>query len=121
MFMSIYKTDILEYYKNPANKGKINNADYIISETNTSCGDQITIYLNFDPQDNISDIKFDGHGCAISIASTSMLTEYLQGKHKSELKLLTIDIIEELLGIKISSGRLNCATIALKALKKLEK
>jgi len=82
--MDLYREEILEYYKSPANKGILKDADYVIDETNASCGDDIKLYLKFDKKDIITDVKFDGHGCAISVATTSMLTEYLIGKSKKE-------------------------------------
>lgn len=64
----IYREIILDHYRNPRNKGKIDKADVVIHDSNPLCGDQIDIYLKV-VQGQIKDIKFDGKGCAISQAS----------------------------------------------------
>ena len=75
----IYKENILDHYKNPRNFGEIVEAEIKRSELNSICGDMIRLFVKL--KDNkIIDVKFKGNGCAISMASTSMLTEKLKGK-----------------------------------------
>ena len=117
--MDLYREEILEYYKNPVNKGQMKDPDITIHETNASCGDQITLYLKFDKTDTLTDFKFDGHGCAISVATTSMLSEYLIGKTKQEIKQINLETINKLIGGPVNTGRIKCASLGLRALEQL--
>ena len=115
--MDLYSEIILDYYKNPRNKGPLKDATHFAEEDNPLCGDKIRIDLKI--VDNIiTDAKFSGQGCAISQAATSMLTEKLIGKTLSESKSLTVQDMTEMLGIPISPGRLKCATLGLIAFQK---
>ena len=117
--MDLYREEILEYYKHPVNFGRPKDYDIKIKETNASCGDEITLYFTFGSDNQLNHIKFDGHGCAISVASTSMLTEVMLGKNKQQLKKLKLDDVYKLLGGPVNASRVKCATIALKAIEKL--
>ena len=108
----IYKENIIDHYKHPHNKGKIDH-NKTHRELNTSCGDELTIYLNV-KNNIIEDISFEGHGCAISQASVSMLTDKLKGMTIEETLKLNKDDILELLGIPISIVRMKCALLSLK-------
>jgi len=111
--MDLYSEIILDYYKNPRNKGKLENASAHAIEHNPSCGDIIEIFLNFDEQGKVNQISFDGHGCAISQAATSMLTEELLGKTKEEISGFSNEQMYEMLGVPISPGRVKCALLGL--------
>ena len=108
----IYKENIIDHYKHPHNKGKIDH-NKTHRELNTSCGDELTIYLNV-KNNIIENISFEGHGCAISQASVSMLTDKLKGMTIEETLKLNKDDILELLGIPISIVRMKCALLSLK-------
>ncbi|MBT4150351.1 SUF system NifU family Fe-S cluster assembly protein [Candidatus Woesearchaeota archaeon] len=108
----IYKENIIDHYKHPHNKGKIDH-NKTHRELNTSCGDELTIYLNV-KNNIIEDISFEGHGCAISQASVSMLTDKLKGMTIEETLKLTQHDILELLGIPISYVRMKCALLSIK-------
>ena len=108
----IYKENIIDHYKHPHNKGKIDH-NKTHRELNTSCGDELTIYLNV-KNNIIEDISFEGHGCAISQASVSMLTDKLKGMTIEETLKLNKDDILELLGIPISIVRMKCALLSIK-------
>lgn len=116
---NLYREEILEYYRDPVNKGSIIGPDYSLHETNASCGDSITLYLKLDKNGRISSAKFEGSGCAISVASTSMLTEHLEGKTIKEAKKITLKDVYEMLGGSVNPGRIKCASICLKALEKI--
>ena len=109
----IYKENILDHSRNPRNKTKLETPTHQHTENNPLCGDQITIYLKLENQ-KIKQITFQGHGCAISQASASILTEYAVGK---DLKEITKEKILELLGIPISYAREKCAFLVLKAIR----
>lgn len=115
--MDLYSEIILDYYKNPRNKGEIADATTTATEYNPLCGDKIKIDLLIDGG-AIKDAKFSGEGCAISQAATSMLTEQIVGKTQNEVaKMKTADIIA-MLNIPISPGRIKCATLGLVCTKK---
>ena len=115
---SMYQENILDHYKNPRNFGNIKNATVHHHEKNPLCGDEIDIYLIIDEKTKkIADVKFYGHGCAISQASASMLSEKIKGKPIAEIEKLTKEDILEMLGIPISPVRLKCALLSLDTLK----
>ena len=82
------------------------------------CGDEVTIYVSFgDDGDTIDDVKFEGRGCAISQAATSMLTEMVQGRTAAEVATLDKDELLEEIGIPLTPVRLKCAILGLGVLK----
>ena len=113
----MYQENILDHFKNPRNFGKIEKASVHHHEYNPLCGDEIEMYLVIDKNNNVVDVKFGGHGCAISQASASMLTEQIKGKSIDELKKLTKENILEMLCITLSPVRLKCALLSLDTLK----
>jgi len=116
--MSIYSELILDHYQNPRNYGKVNNPTNIIEVSNPLCGDKIKMAIIMKNY-KVIEIKFEGIGCAISKASSSMLTEYLKGKAKDELQKLDKDFMIKMLGIDLGINRIKCALLPLEALKKL--
>jgi nitrogen fixation NifU-like protein len=108
---------ILDHYKNPAFKGSIANSDYSFEDENPLCGDQLHIDLKTDDKGTITDAKFEGHGCAISMASADMLLESLIGKSIEDVKKLSKQDILDMLGIELSPVRLKCALLSLKVAK----
>src|SRR5690606_6990707 len=111
----MYMENILDHSKHPHNAGSIPDATFTHQEINTSCGDTIGLYVRL-KDGRVDDVKFDGHGCAISQASVSMLTDHIKGKTVEELRALTKEDIFALLGIKVSMTRLRCALLGLKTL-----
>ncbi len=111
-----YRDYILDHYRNPRNFGQIENPDAQAEDLNPLCGDQIRIELKVD-DGVISDLKFSGKGCAISQASTSMLTESVKGMKLEDAATLSKDIVLENVGIGISPTRLKCAMLGLRVLK----
>lgn len=82
---ALYQDIILDHYRRPRNKGALAHADITIPMRNPLCGDEITLELVMNG-DEISDVGFSGHGCAISQASTSMMTEMIKGKRLGEIE-----------------------------------
>ena len=113
----MYQEQILDHYKNPRNAGKIENADVHHHEKNPLCGDELDVYLVISKGGKINDLKIQAHGCAISTASASMLTEKVKGKNIDEIKKLKKDDILEMLGIPISAARLKCALLSMDTFK----
>lgn len=113
---SIYREIILEHSKNPSNKGKLDPADYTYEDLNPLCGDEVRIDVRV-ADGTVSEIAWSGHGCAISQASASLLTEMVDGKSLDEIRALGKDDILEELGIDLSPARLKCALLSLSVLK----
>jgi nitrogen fixation NifU-like protein len=113
---SIYREIILDHYKNPRNKGTLDPHDYSAEDVNPLCGDEIRIDLRVD-DDIVSEVRFEGRGCAVSQASASILTEMIEGKSLEELKALTKDDLLEEIGIPVSPARLKCALLSLNVLR----
>ena len=135
---TLYRQVIMDHYKNPRNKGTIDGDAITVEMNNPSCGDRIQVYLSV--KDGIVDaVKFDGEGCSISLASASMMTQAIKGKQLTEaLKMseifsemmlgkdvdvgeIDLDDIEALQGVSKFPARINCATLAWKALEKSAK
>lgn len=110
MSSQLYKEEILEHYKNPSNFGKPGVFDVASKQVNPFCGDEIEMFVLF-AKDLVVDIGFIGAGCAISIASTSFLTEYTLGKSKKELTKFSESDMLALLGIEVSESRKKCVLL----------
>jgi nitrogen fixation protein NifU and related proteins len=115
MSHELYAENIVDHYKNPRNKGNIDNPDIHNHEYNPLCGDELDVFIKLDG-DIIKEIKFNGQGCAISQASASMLMEYVEGRTIEDAKKITRDDILEMLGIEIGVVRMKCALLSLSAL-----
>ena len=121
----LYKEIILEHYKHPRNFGKINNASAGFTLTNDLCGDEIAMEItitkpmtkNQRPA-TIKDIKFQGQGCALSIASASLLTEHVKGWDLHKVLTVTGKDIFMLLGVNLNHARIKCALLPLEVLHK---
>ncbi len=112
----LYREAILDHYQNPRNYGVLENATLSHEEDNPVCGDHLRLDVVVD-DGRVSDVRFSGHGCAISQASASMLTEEMIGKTLDELKALDKNFILDMLGIPLGPVRLKCALLSLKVLK----
>ena len=112
----IYRENILDHYKNPHNKGTIDNAEIKFTENNHLCGDVITINLKINDH-KVEEVKFSGQGCAISQSATSMLTDEVKGKSLEEIKNIKREDVVNLLGIDVGPVRTKCAVLGLVAIK----
>ena len=118
MVDDLYREVILDHYKNPRGHGVIEGADAQAEGLNPLCGDEVTIYVQFeDDGETIDDVKFSGRGCAISQASTSMLMEMAKGRRASEIAVLPKEDLLEEIGIPLTPIRLKCALLGLGVLK----
>jgi nitrogen fixation NifU-like protein len=113
----LYRELIIEHYKNPSFRGRLNPYDISFEDSNPLCGDHIVIDLKVDENKKVTDARFDGHGCAISQASADLLLESIIGKSIDEVKSLNKQTILDLLGIDLGPVRLKCALLSLKVLK----
>ena len=124
----LYQEVIVDHNRTPRNFGELKDADCTVEGYNPLCGDKLNLYVKYDG-DRISDVKFDGSGCAISVASASLMTEALKGKTKAEAEtifndfheLLTakelpedldkLDKLAALAGVRDYPTRIKCATL----------
>jgi nitrogen fixation protein NifU and related proteins len=113
----LYRENILQHYKNPHHWGELAEADLEAEDLNPLCGDELKVQLKLGADARIEDVRFSGHGCAISQASASMASEELFGMHVDDLIRLDRDFVLDLLGIDISATRMKCALLTLKVLK----
>lgn len=120
MSSEFYRDMILDYYRNPRNYGSIDDAEIKVQDSNPLCGDDIELYIKLDNERKVEDIKFKGRGCAISIASASLMTELLKGRKLDELLSFTKKDLLDTLGIEslgLNPIRIKCALLPYKALK----
>jgi nitrogen fixation protein NifU and related proteins len=113
----LYREYILEHYKHPHNHGSLEHADMEARDLNPLCGDELTFQLELDAEGKVDQVAFDGHGCAISQASASMLSDELKGKTPQELLAMDHTTVLDLLGIEISATRMKCAMLSVKVVK----
>lgn len=110
----MYREHILDLYRHPHNRGSIKNPTHQHRAFNPVCGDDITITLIVS-KNTITDIAFDGTGCAICLAAASLMTDAVKGKSLADaLRLGTQDVLA-LIAIPLSPVRLKCALLPLEA------
>jgi len=112
----LYREHILDLYKSPANFGELKNPTHKHTETNSSCGDEITINLVME-NEKVRDVKFSGSGCVISLVSASLLTKKIKGMKIQDIQKMDKSDIIKLLKIKVNPARMKCALLSLKAVK----
>ncbi|MFJ7700511.1 Fe-S cluster assembly sulfur transfer protein SufU [Lysinibacillus fusiformis] len=130
----LYRSVIMDHYKNPRNKGALEDEAVTIDMNNPTCGDRIHLTLKV-TDGIVEDAKFDGEGCSISMSSASMMTQLIKGKKVDEaLELADIfskmmmgeeysdkydlEDVEALQGVSQFPARIKCATLAWKAMEK---
>ena len=123
----LYQEVIVDHNRSPRNFGKLEDADKTLEGYNPLCGDKLTLYLKTDGE-IINDIAFDGSGCAISVASASLMTDAMKGKSLKEAEtlfnefhnLITTDEdvdteklgkLAALAGVKDYPARVKCASL----------
>jgi nitrogen fixation NifU-like protein len=114
--MDLYAEEILDHYKHPRHFGHLEEPSLTYHDSNPFCGDEITLELKIE-DGTVADAAFTGHGCAISRASASMMTDEIIGKSLDELKGWSKQEILDLLGIEVGPVRMKCALLPLKAMK----
>lgn len=132
---TLYRQVIMDHYKNPRNRGSLSEEALTLEMNNPTCGDRIQLYLIVE-NDRINDVKFEGEGCSISLASASMMTQAIKGKKLSDaltmshyfselmlgedVELTDQDMgdVEALQGVSKFPARIKCATLAWKAMEK---
>jgi len=112
MSQQLYKEMILELYRNPQNKGVLDDFDIQQRGNNPSCGDDVVVYMKMN-EDVVEKISHDGQGCAISQAALSLITDEVKGKSKSEIEHMSKERMLDLLGVPITYAREKCALLGL--------
>ena len=115
MPMDIYVEEIISHYEHPHNKRKLADSDADFKEDNPLCGDVLTIHIKVEGK-KISDVSFEGVGCAISQATASMLTDEVKGMSLEDVKKIDYEKIKKIIGIDPGPARMNCATLSIKTL-----
>ena len=117
----LYREQILEHYKQPRNwsppQPELEDPDLEFEDFNPLCGDELKVQLKVGEDERISEVRFSGHGCAISQASASMASDEVIGMPVRQLLDLDREFVLDLLGIDISATRMKCALLSLKVIK----
>lgn len=135
---TLYRQVIMDHYQHPRNRGSFEDDSLMVEMNNPSCGDRIFLQFKLDGN-KITDVKFTGEGCSISLASASMMTEAIKGKtieralqlselfsrmmlgEEIDFEQFEMDDIEALQGVSNFPARIDCATLAWKAMEKVTK
>ena len=112
---SLYREHILDHYRHPRNQGTLDGADISYQLDNEVCGDVVRLDVRLQ-HGRVSEARFSGHGCVISTASASMLTEEVLGKTVAELKALRDEDVFKMLGATLPPVRTKCGLLPLRAL-----
>lgn len=135
---TLYRQVIMDHYKNPRNRGSFEEDTLTVEMNNPTCGDKIFLEFQLNG-DVVEDVRFNGEGCSISLASASMMTEAIKGQSISQALEMSelfsqmmvgeeidvedfgVDDIEALQGVSNFPARIKCATLAWKAMEKVAK
>ena len=113
----MYRENILDHFRHPHNYGVLERYSIRHKEHNPSCGDNIELFIVLE-KNKVREVKFYGKGCAISIASASMLTDKIKSLSVSELKQITKEQVLEMIGIPLGVVRTKCGLLSLNVLEK---
>jgi nitrogen fixation NifU-like protein len=117
-FDQMYREVILDHYKNPRHHGSLEGADAEAEGQNPLCGDEVTVSVKFGADgETIDEMRFEGRGCAISQAATSMLTELVVGRKAADVAVLDKQELLDEIAIQLTPVRLKCAMLGLTTLK----
>ena len=112
----IYREHILDHFRNPRHKGRLQKATASYEAWNPLCGDKLVFDVLVE-NGKLQDIAYEGEGCAISLAAASILSEAISGLHVEEIKKISYDDMLKLLKIPLTPARLKCGTLALDGVK----
>jgi nitrogen fixation NifU-like protein len=118
MSFEMYQDNILDHYENPSHWGTLEHPTFEIRDLNPLCGDEVRIQARLDDGDRLAAVRFEGKGCVISLAAASMLMEAVEGKTLDEVKKMGRQDMLDLLGVSLTTMRVKCAMLPLRALEK---
>ncbi len=116
--MKMYKEAVLDHYRNPRNYGELPSPDVFVREDNPLCGDEVALSMSFDVDRQLDAVRFTGRGCALAMATASMLTVKIQGKPLHELRTIDEAQLLEMLGIEVLPMRMKCVRLSLDVLRR---
>jgi len=116
-FEQLYREVILDHYKAPRNHGLLDPNDAVAEGQNPLCGDEVTVSVRFGQGDVIEAVGFEGRGCAISQAATSMLTDLVKGRTAQDVAGMRKEELLDEIGIPLTPVRRKCALLGLGVLK----
>jgi nitrogen fixation protein NifU and related proteins len=116
-FDQLYREVILDHYKNPRNHRLVEGANASAEGQNPLCGDEVALSVRLGEGDVVEEVGFEGRGCAISQAATSMLTDLVKGRTAQEIAAMPKEELLDELGIPLTPVRLKCAILGLGVLK----
>ena len=116
-FDQLYRELILDHYKSPRNHGLLEAADAQAEGQNPLCGDEVSVSVRLGAGDVIEEVGFEGRGCAISQAATSMLSDLVKGRTAQDVAVMPKDELLDEIGIPLTPVRLKCALLGLGVLK----
>lgn len=115
--MSLYSEKIMDHYKNPRNRGEMDDPTIKVDATNPICGDCTNIQMKI-KDGVITDVMFESLGCAISIAAASMLTEYIKGRKVEEVKNISNEDLLGMMGAELTPTKTHCAVMSVEAVQR---
>ena len=118
MSFEMYQDNILDHYESPSHRGTLAHPTFEICDFNPLCGDEVRIQARLDDESRLAEICFEGKGCVISLAAASMLMEEVEGKTLDEVKKMGRQDMLALLGVPLTTMRVKCAMLPLRALEK---
>jgi nitrogen fixation NifU-like protein len=118
MSFEMYQDNILDHYENPSHWGTLEHPTFEIRDLNPLCGDEVRIQARLDDAGRLAAVCFEGKGCVISLAAASMLMEEVEGKTLDEVKMMGRQDMLDLLGVPLTTMRVKCAMLPLRALEK---
>jgi nitrogen fixation protein NifU and related proteins len=112
---TLYREELMEVYKSSKNRGKMQKPSVEVVEKNPLCGDEVDLQLLI-KDGKIEDAKFDGPACAVSVIASNYLLQNLIGKSLENAKKITKQELLDMIGINLTTSRVNCATLVLQGL-----
>lgn len=112
----LYREEILDHYRSSSHRGRLDAPDFSAELDNPLCGDHIHMELQTDDEGRIKCIRFDGHGCAISQAATSMLAEEVEGMTLKEARQISSEDVVRLIGVPLTPTRMKCGLLGWRTL-----
>lgn len=108
--------NLIDYFQNPRNRGKIEDADATMTGGNPGCGDIVTIYVKI-RDGTAEEVRFEGHGCTISQAGASIVAEMTEGRALQDIEAIDADDLIDLMGREVVFSWVRCATVGIGTLK----
>ncbi len=113
----LYSDIVWEHYKNPNNFGKLKKYDFEFEDVNAKCGDSVKWFFKIDG-DKLTDVSFEGQGCALSVAGCSIISEFFKGRALKKIIAAKDEEIWDILGFEPYPGRILCSTLGFSSIRK---